>query len=119
MTTYELPWPPSVNHYWIHMVRGKMVKVIVGKKGLEFREGVKYTVGTCEPMTERLAVQIDAYPPDRRKRDLDNMMKATLDALEHAGVYENDGQIDELSIFRKEPTPGGKLVVTIREIKNV
>lgn len=114
--TYELPWPPSVNHYWISMVMGKQVRVIVGKKGVYFRTEVGYVTQGCVTTTDRLAVHIDAYPPDKRKRDLDNMMKATLDAMEHAGVYENDCQIDELSIHRKEIVPGGKLVVTLRSI---
>lgn len=114
--TYELPWPPSVNHYWISMVRGRTVRVIVGKKGVDFRAGVVYVTQGCVTTTDRLAMHIDAYPPDRRKRDLDNMMKATLDALEHAGVYENDSQIDELSIHRKEIFPGGKLVVSLRSV---
>lgn len=114
--TYTFPWPPSVNHYWISMVTGKRVRVIVGKKGVYFRTEVGYVVGECTPTSDRLEVHIDAYPPDNRKRDLDNMMKATLDAMEHAGVYENDAQIDMLSIHRKSVTPGGKLVVTIRSI---
>lgn len=49
---------------------------------------------------ERLSLTIDAYPPDRRKRDLDNILKSLLDALQHAGIYSDDSQIDILKISR-------------------
>ena len=60
-----------------------------------------------------IAVEIEAFMPDRRKRDLDNILKALLDALTHAGVWADDSQIVDLRI-RKAPTIGGmcKVLVT-------
>jgi len=55
---------------------------------------------------DRLSVFIEAFPPDKRKRDLDNVLKSLLDALQHAGVYADDCQIDRLSIIRKSPLNG-------------
>ena len=52
--------------------------------------------------------------PDKRRRDLDNLLKATLDSLTHAGVWSDDSQIDALSI-RRFPI-GGMLKVRIEEI---
>lgn len=40
-------------------------------------------------------------PPDRRKRDLDNLLKSLLDGLEGAGVFKDDAQIDDLQIVRR------------------
>ena len=54
----------------------------------------------------RLSVLINAYPPDRRKRDLDNILKSLLDALQHARVYPDDSQIDRLTIIRNEALEG-------------
>ena len=51
-------------------------------------------------MLGRLRVEVVAHAPDHRRRDLDNLHKATLDALEHAAVYADDGQIDDLRIRR-------------------
>jgi Holliday junction resolvase RusA-like endonuclease len=36
--------------------------------------------------------------PDRRRRDVDNLLKSLLDGLGHAGVYEDDSQIQDLRI---------------------
>lgn len=64
----------------------------------------------------RLFVQIEAYPPDKRMRDIDNLAKCVLDALQTARVFENDYQIDRLLIERKEVMKPGKLFVSILEI---
>jgi crossover junction endodeoxyribonuclease RusA len=38
--------------------------------------------------------------PDRRKRDLSNLIKAMEDAMTQAGVWGDDSQIDYLTIIR-------------------
>jgi crossover junction endodeoxyribonuclease RusA len=53
---------------------------------------------------------------DRRRRDLDNVQKALLDALEHGGVYRDDAQIDLLVVERGPVTPGGKSLVRVEVI---
>ena len=55
------------------------------------------------PLDGKLAVRVVAVAPDRRKRDLDNLLKATLDALTHAKVWHDDGQIDRLEVERAGP----------------
>lgn len=113
--TLTLPWPPSVNHYY---ARNRNGGVRIGTRGRAYRTSVLATVmeaGRPRFGTARLSVSVEAHPPTRRRFDLDNLGKATLDALEHAGVYQNDGQIDHLSITRHEPQKPGKLVVTITE----
>jgi crossover junction endodeoxyribonuclease RusA len=64
----------------------------------------------------RLAVHITLFPPDRRKRDVDNILKALLDACEHAGCYESDSQIDELHITRQEVKKGGVCTILIHTL---
>jgi crossover junction endodeoxyribonuclease RusA len=56
--------------------------------------------------------------PDRYRRDLDNVCKAMLDALGHAGVYQDDSQIDRLEIVRGAVRAPGAAVVMIEEIKH-
>lgn len=55
-------------------------------------------------------------PPDRRKRDLDNLTKALFDALTHAGAYLDDCQIDQFTMNRSEVIKGGKVNVFISVI---
>lgn len=114
MQTLTLPFPPSVNHYW--GVRG--IHRFVDQKGKFFRAKVGEIVSEAniQPIQGRMAVFISLFPPDRRKRDLDNVLKALLDALQHAGCYEDDSQIDDLQIVRCEVRKGGSCVVLLTEI---
>lgn len=109
-----LPWPPTVNHYWMRSGN----RCYIGSKGLAFRKAVLLCCNkkemTFKP-TSRLCVEIQAFPPDKRRRDLDNLLKATLDSLQHAGIYADDNQIDKLSIDRKELILG-QLIVKITDI---
>ena len=111
----ELPFPPSVNTYW-RTFRGRM---LISAKGREYRESVLAAVLHADARKHfvgRLRLAVSMYPPDRRRRDVDNFLKATLDALTHAGVYEDDSQIDELTIKRGEVREGGALEVFVDEL---
>ena len=114
MIQLELPWPPSVNSYW-RTFQGRM---IISKSGREYRKAVQALLmplgqAIRQHATDRLAVLLQAYPPDRRRRDLDNIGKALLDALAAAGVYEDDSQIDDFHVIRRRVVSGGKVLVAI------
>jgi crossover junction endodeoxyribonuclease RusA len=114
----ELPWPPSVNHYWVSWVLKRRVVVTIGDAGKAYRAAVRACfTSRPETMTCRVSVHIDAYPPDRRTRDLDNIGKAVFDALTYCAVLSDDSQIDEITIRRKAVVPGGRLSIQIVEIQ--
>lgn len=124
MIELHLPWPPSVNSYWRHITSGKLAgRVLISEKGRAYRTSVRVArldqlrIGGPLPLAGRLSVSIDAYPPDRRWRDLDNLPKAVLDGLTHAGLWLDDSQIDRLLIERREPLVGGGLTVKISELE--
>jgi crossover junction endodeoxyribonuclease RusA len=110
-----LPWPPSVNTYW-RTVNGRM---IISLKGRDYRDAVvdqlKRQQTGCH-FDGLLRVTIEAWRPDKRRRDLDNLLKATLDSLAHAGVYDDDSQIVDLRIYWA-PDIGGMLKVKIEEVE--
>ena len=66
----------------------------------------------------KIKLTIEAWRPDNRKRDLDNLLKAPLDALTHAGVYEYDQLIVDLRIFWAEDQVG-KLKIKIDELEQL
>lgn len=113
----ELPWPPSVNHYWRHQ-NGRHH---ISAEGRSYRQIVAVTARLKAqidaPLEGRLSAMITAWPPDRRRRDLDNVLKALLDALEHAKIYHDDSQIDHLTIERGRARLG-RVLVTITELES-
>jgi len=110
-----LPWPPSINHYW----RRVGPRTLLSREGRTFRRNVCALLGGGGPRKPpsggRIALAMDAFPPDRRRRDLDNIAKPVLDVLEHAGLYEDDSQVDLLLTRRRDPVSGGRLDVRFEE----
>jgi crossover junction endodeoxyribonuclease RusA len=109
-----LPWPPSVNTYW-RTVQGRM---LISEAGRDYRKAVADQMllqRAQKHFDGPLQLTVEAYRPDKRRRDLDNLLKATLDSLAHAGVYEDDSQIQDLRIYWADPL-GGMLKITIKEM---
>lgn len=111
----KLPWPPTVNHYW---ERNRNGSVRIGAAGLTFRQEVwlQCRQNRIKPLLGRVWLSIEAFPPDKRRRDLDNILKACLDALQHGGAYKDDSQIDRLGVDRMPSVKGGKLIVTLAQV---
>jgi len=113
---FTLPYPPSINHYWRHVGP----RTLISREGRTFRRNVCALLGGGGPRKPpaggRIALCMDAFPPDRRRRDLDNIQKPVLDALEHAGVYEDDSQIDLLIGRRREPVTAGRLEIQMDDL---
>lgn len=129
---FEMPWPPSVNTYWRHTVRGgkqpkdgsklkkAFAQVYISEQGERYRTHAILTMNVQQvprqALKGRLAVHITAYPPDRRMRDLDNLPKGVLDALTHAGIIRDDSDIDDLHLIRGPVRPEGLLLMRVSEI---
>ena len=90
-------WPPSVNHTW----RNGCGRTYLHPKAATFRKNIMAEIkraraakllpraGTEKPVRVCLAF----YPPTAQKRDLDNLLKATLDAFTVADVWADDSQV--------------------------
>lgn len=115
----KLPFPPSVNTYWRAPNKGPL-------KGhhLISAAGRKYQSDACaaiieqlrrlpKPSSEPASVEVILYPPDVRRRDIDNYNKALFDALTHAGVWEDDSQVKRLLVEWGAVVKGGMVEITI------
>lgn len=117
-TCLNLPYPPTVNTYW-RRVGGR---TIISAAGRRYRKVVKDTIavyrlcgvpGVTTFGRAHLAIEIEVFPPDNQRRDLDNILKALIDSLEHAGLFEDDSQIEKITIWRREVEPEGAVKVSI------
>lgn len=114
-----LPWPPSVNMMWRTPRTGPLAgRTMLSEDGRKYRRAVADAVlehGRPKIGDARVALDIEVRMPDRRRRDLDNIPKAILDGLTHAGVWTDDNQIDDLRVWRSDRM-GGTVVVTITQL---
>ena len=114
-----LPWPPSVNRLW-RMGKGNWYST---DQYRNFQKIVYYSVNLSRRLkfedTATLGVNLYAYPPDKRKRDLDGLLKATLDSLQHSGLFKDDSMIKRLFLEMRDPDPEkkGKILLTIELVK--
>lgn len=114
---YELPYPPSVNNYW--HATGK--RRYISPAGKKFTEEVNLIVKNNKFKTfgsAPLGISVMIHPRSKRKFDLDNTLKAILDALMKANVYDDDSQFEYIEIARGEARDGGAAVVHIYEIES-
>lgn len=116
MRFLTLPYPPTVNHYY---KPGHYGRRFIGPPGLAFRAAALLTVRKLRAptLTGHLRVTVDVHPPDRRTRDLGNLDKCLMDALTHAGLWEDDSLIDDQRFRRRAVCPGaGRVEVYVSEI---
>lgn len=114
MIELHLPYPPSVNRYY----RNVHGRTLISRDGRAYRRRVHemLAVRRIPPLEGPLALVVDLFPPDRRRRDADNAMKAICDSLEHAGLYKDDSQIVHLEVHKLDPVQGGDCEVFVSEI---
>lgn len=99
MLEITLPFPPSVNTYWRSLTIKGQGRVVISERGRIYRKLIQ-DIPRLPKFTGLVKVEVECWMPDRRKRDLDNLFKAIGDSLTHAGVWEDDSQIDDLRIYR-------------------
>lgn len=113
----RLNWPPSVNHIWRTQKRGARLS----DEARAYFDATAITIAAQRAgrrFLGRVAVEVMLHPPIRRSRgDIDNRVKACLDACTKGGVWADDDQVDVLIVMRASTTPGGAAVVRIAEIE--
>lgn len=106
----HLPWPPrelSAN--------SRKDRRATTDKRKSYREAGFYAASEAKvKVPENASLSIMFFPPDRRRRDLDNMLSAIkygLDGIALASGVDDYGW--SLSLERKEPIKGGAVLVQV------
>ena len=112
MIILDLPYPPSINNYW--MTSGH--RRYISKRGIEFRTAVwayclEWKINKLE--NQAVSVHIVLRPRSKKLKYIDNCAKAILDSLEHAGIINSDVQVERLLIERGQPIKNGGCRVLI------
>ena len=92
-----LPYPPSLNSNWRQGKGG----VHLSRAYREWRRAAGYTLIDQKPphVSPPYVVEIAAARPDKRKRDLDNLIKPVLDLLTSNNVISDDSMVEHLTIY--------------------
>jgi crossover junction endodeoxyribonuclease RusA len=111
----SLPYPPSANRLW-RAVKGRQIK------SAEYRVWLTRAYLACiaagqGAISGEYEMEIVAVRPDRRLRDIDNLIKPISDAIAAAGLIDNDSRAHSVKAAwsRTEPTKGAGVFVTIKE----
>lgn len=113
---FLLPMPPSINGYYRSPNKGPLAgRVMISEDGRAYRKAVKdaVLVQRVKHVAGRLSLEIVLCFGRNGKADLDNRVKCLQDALQHAGVFEDDSQIDLLIVRRGPVTKGGLVQVCL------
>lgn len=113
MLKFTLPYPPSVNHYLRHNGHA----VYRTKEANDYRQIVGWSLLSMgiEPLQGQLKMAIVAYRP-RKAGDIDGILKVSLDAMNKL-AYEDDKQIIELHVYRRDDKHNPRLEIEIHEVK--
>ncbi len=122
MIELTLPYPPSVNHY------KTMGRLKTSKAGNMYREMINSPQTLkfyCDVMnicrakgvksldSKEIVLIVQVFPPDKRKRDLSNILKVLEDSLVKGGCFEDDSQICRLVVERCYIIKHGQIIVRI------
>ena len=108
---FVLPYPPSVNHIW---GRRGANRSYIKPEYRAFLNNVSLIVGRTRLIeAEAYRVTFIAIPPDRRKRDLDNIFKAVFDSFTRCGLWKDDSKVKEIHARREEPQKKARGVVIV------
>lgn len=114
---FEIEVPVSANQ---RLIRAKNSRALINSK--RYREWFSVAVLQLKQQRRlktfegRVGVSITMHFPDKRQRDLDNVLKGFFDACTHADVWKDDSQIDVLSIERAQIEKPGRLIAQVWEI---
>ena len=113
-----LPYPPTGNLIWRHTKAGRHYLTDNARKYYQAVDDLFRLSSQPGILDGKLHVEFDIYPPDRRKRDLDNAVKVLGDACTKAGIWKDDSQIYKLVVEKMDVVEHSQICVQITTITN-
>lgn len=110
-----LPYPPSVNAYW----RQWQGRTLLSSEGRAYKTRAALAAKSqgARPLSGPVAVSLEVYRP-RRIGDLDNVLKAVLDALRGV-AYHDDRQVVAISAVRADDKANPRVEVEVHDALEV
>ena len=125
-----IPFPPSANSIWKggrgRTFRSKEYKDFIGTVAYIWQvgntkseRGIIYSASKAKEWKtdKQYEVRIELVPRTNRRYDVDNFIKPTLDALTHAGLWDDDSQVIRLIANKNEKENEAYAIVEIAEIE--
>lgn len=122
--TLTLNYPPSINHYYMRLKN----RVVIAPRGQEYRTNQVLSIKmqlykqSLKFIDTPLKCTIDLYLPDKRKRDIDNILKCLLDTLTYSEVYADDSLIYDLHVIKhkfESKATSNFVIVKLEKLENI
>ena len=116
---FEMPWPPTVNHYHQPVRMDKGVRIIKGQEAKQYAKDCERWLRDLGlenekiPEDKKLSMKLILHPPTLRKYDVDNRTKGIMDALSNSNFYADDSQVERLTIEKGEKVKDGMVEVFV------
>jgi crossover junction endodeoxyribonuclease RusA len=110
--TFTMPYPPTVNTYW-RIFKGRMI-LSANARRYKQTAALKAKAAGARPLQGPVSVTLHVYRP-RKVGDLDNVLKACLDALRGV-AYVDDKQITDISAHRYDDKERPRIDVEIEAL---
>ena len=114
---FNLPYPPTVNHYHQPVRQGRGVRIIKGAKARAYQADAVAAITAAgldaEGIDGPVRITITLNPPTLARYDVDGRPKGILDAITAAGFWLDDSQVQSMTVEKGEKVKGGNAVVKV------
>lgn len=114
---FALPYPPSLNHLYAYTNGRVYLKPAARRYKKAAFWTIKEQMGRAcwfSPLKGFVHVRLLIAPPDKAKRDIDNLLKLIFDSGTDAGLWIDDCQIIHCELWRLDPAAGGQVALLVR-----